>query len=32
MGSNERLEGWLKADKECPPLLYRRNSVDNYRR
>jgi hypothetical protein len=23
MGSSERLEAWLKADKEYPPVLYR---------
>jgi hypothetical protein len=23
MGSMDRLEAWLKADKKCPPVLYR---------
>lgn len=23
MGSRDRLEAWLKADEECPPVLYR---------
>jgi hypothetical protein len=23
MGSLDRLEAWLRADEECPPVLYR---------